>query len=154
MLNNGYLASASHYIDLTASYYGGDKRILIWNPYTGELASILSGHEDFVTYLELLNNGLLVSGSKDTTIKVWNTTDASLVATLIGHTSLIRVLKVLSNGNLASCSYDETLIYVWNTITFKLLFKISGHVARVYDVNNLDFNKPKNRFRRVDFLQN
>ena len=141
MLNNGYLASASHFIDLTASYYGGDNRIIIWNPYKGELISIL-------------NNGLLVSGSKDTTIKVWNTTDASLVATLIGHTSLIRVLKVLSNGNLASCSYDETLIYVWNTITFKLLFKLSGHVARVYDVNNLEFNKPKNRFRQVDFFQN
>jgi len=139
--------SLSHYIDLAASYYGGDNRILIWNPYKGELVSILSGHADFVTYLELLNNGLLVSGSKDTTIKVWNTTDAILVATLIGHTSLIRVLKVLSNGNLESSSYDETSIYVWNTITFKLLFKISGIATTVFDVNNLEFNKLKNRYR-------
>ena len=100
-----------------------------------------------MSHLELLNNGLLVSGSKDTTIKVWNTTDASLVATLIGHTSLIRVLKVLSNGNLASCSYDETSIYVWNTITFKLLFKINGLATTVFDINNLEFNKLKNRYR-------
>jgi hypothetical protein len=57
------------------------------------------------------------------------------------------VLKVLSNGNLESSSYDETSIYVWNTITFKLLFKISGIATTVFDVNNLEFNKLKNRYR-------
>ena len=126
MLNNGYLASASYYIDRPNSYYHGDSRILIWNPYKGELISILSDHRDFVSYLELLNNGLLVSGSKDTTIKVWNTTSGQIIRTLIGHKSDIYwSVDLLRDGQtLVSGSQDQT-IKLWNWKTGECLNTIN-----------------------------
>ena len=145
-LSNGLLASASSYIDRASGFSQGDSRILIWDPYKGVLVRTLSGHSDWVAYLEQLSNGLLVSGSRDNTIKVWNTTTGGLVATLVGHTSAIVNLKLLSNGNLASSAINETTIFVWNTKTYKLLYKVDAK-SRTWDINNLKYNKPLNRDR-------
>jgi WD40 repeat protein len=140
------LASASSYFDRYAGYYNGDTRIFIWNPYTGAFVSTLVSHTDYVTCLEQLDNGFLVSGSRDNTIKIWDTTNQSLVATLVGHTSTITICKVLSNGNLASVSFAETNIYIWNMNTYELLFNLTGHNSKISEINNLKFNKPRNRF--------
>ncbi len=98
------MATASSYIDRAVGYYNGDPRIFIWNPFTGAFITTLASHTDYVTCLEQLEDGFLVSGSRDNTIKIWNKTNQSLVATLVGHNSAITICKVLSNGNLASMS--------------------------------------------------
>ncbi len=140
------MASASSYFDRYAGYYNGDPKIFLWNPYTGAFVTTLTSHTDYVTCLEQLDNGYLVSGSRDATIKIWNTTNQTLVATLVGHTSTITMCKLLSNGNLASSSFAETNIYIWSMKTYTLLFNLTGHNSKIMDTNNLKFNKPPNRF--------
>ncbi len=93
-----------------------------------------------------MDDGFLVSGSRDATIKIWDTTNQSLMATLVGHNSAITMCKVLSNGNLASSSFAETNIYIWNMNTYELLFNLTGHNSKLREINNFKFNKPRNRY--------
>jgi WD40 repeat protein len=136
LLSNGYLASASCYNDDNARYYGGDKRILIWDPNHGSLVQTLTGHIDFVTRLKLLNNGYLASGANKDTIKIWNPNSNSLIHTLAGHTGPIFEFLLLSNGNLASRSDDKT-IKVWNITTGSLVYTINGNVYSGWGVYNV-----------------
>ena len=130
LLNNGYLASSSSYID-GFGYVNGDSKIFLWNPYTGTSIGTLISHTSYATCLEQLENGFLVSGSRDATIKIWNTTNQSLEGTLVGHKSPVSNCQVLSNGNLASSAVNETSIFIWDMKTYKLLFSLSGHKSKI-----------------------
>ncbi|CAF0977057.1 unnamed protein product [Adineta steineri] len=133
LLANGYLASASCYRDDNTGYYGGDERILIWDPNNGSLVQILTGHTAFVLCLKLLNNGYLASGAVENTIKIWSPINDSLICTLTGHTGPVFELLFLSNGNLASRSNDKT-IKVWNITSGSLLYTINGDVYPDWDM--------------------
>jgi len=146
------LVSASSYFDSFAGYKNGDPKIFIWNPYNGTSIRTLTSHTDYVTCLEQLDNGYLVSGSRDATIKIWDTTKNILVATLAGHNSPVSNCQVLSNGNLASSAVNETSIFIWDTKTYKRLFSLSGHKSKIVEMNNLKSNKPRNRFKVVSIL--
>jgi len=73
----------------------------------------LSGHTGWVNALLVLPNGLLASGSDDSTIKLWDVDRQACVSTLSGHTSFVTALVVLPNGVLASGSVDHT-IKLWS----------------------------------------
>jgi WD40 repeat protein len=50
-----------------------DGSICVWNAKTGEIVQSISGHTGKVYALESLGDGLLGSGSADSTLRVWNT---------------------------------------------------------------------------------
>ena len=59
-----------------------------------------------------VNEGLVASGSIDTSIKVWNVMENKLSAELLGHSNVVSCLHTLTNGSLVSGSWDRT-VKVW-----------------------------------------
>lgn len=55
-----------------------------------------SRHESEVTYLKLITNDLMASGSSDTYIKLWNFTTGSLLFDLQGHSDTILCLETFT----------------------------------------------------------
>ena len=118
-LKNGYLASAH-----------GDATIKIWNVTDGFLKKTLTGHNDMVNELLILNNGFLASGSADAKIKIWNTDTGALFNTLTGHAGPVYILRQLKNGYLASVSTDNK-IKIWNPDTAVLISTLEGHTNNI-----------------------
>lgn len=105
-----------------------DKTIKLWDLYTYELKSTLTGHTSGVNTLQAMPNGLLASGSWDSTIKIWDVANnESAVQTLQSdQIYAIRSLTALRNGCLVSGSYDFS-IYVWNTVNGTLMDTLTEH---------------------------
>ncbi len=72
-----------------------------------------------VTSLTMLYNGLLASGSQDSTIKIWDLTkpDSPLLHTLREHEGPVYALTQINNQFLASCSNDQT-IKLWSISSY------------------------------------
>jgi WD40 repeat protein len=94
----------------TAKWY--DKTIKFWDYTIGQCIKTLRGHQDMVSSLLRLQNGLLVSASNDHTIKLWDTLTGECLRTLEGHTSQVKSLALLPNETFASGSMDGT-IRIW-----------------------------------------
>ena len=121
LLSNGvYLASAlvSHFIN-------------IYNIYTGNLVSVLTGHSYGVNCLVLINNDLLASSSNDKTILIWNLTTNSSKFNMTGHTQNVLGLKLITSDILSSGSSDGT-IKLWNITNGTLIRTLYGHTNKVY----------------------
>lgn len=90
----------------------------------------LNGHTDKVFALAHLPNGLLVSGSEDSTIKLWNLTSGLNIRTL-QEESTVPCFTFLKNKSLiVSGSQDNGALKIWDTNTFTLSSKfkpISRH---------------------------
>jgi WD40 repeat protein len=80
----------------------------------------LTGHSDWLFALTLLPNGLIASGSSDTTIKIWNGTKTFPLYTLTGHTMAVRALVVINTGFIASGAQDGT-IKLWSLSSYSLV---------------------------------
>ena len=65
-----------------------------------------------VRCLTVLDNGLVASGSVDTSIRIWRLGDGTCVNVLRGHTAPVRGLVALPGGRLASAS-DDTSLRLW-----------------------------------------
>jgi len=61
-------------------------------------------------------NGLIASGSGDSTLKIWNVltnnSNLSLINSLNDHSDIIQSVVLLPDGSLASASEDKT-IRIW-----------------------------------------
>lgn len=101
-----------------------DKTIKIWKTNddgTYGLSLTLAGHTDFVTALsyippgkvQLLPNGGLLSGSRDTTVLLWDAENpATPVAQLKGHQYQVTNVLLANTGEIISASLDST-IKIW-----------------------------------------
>jgi len=88
-----------------------DKTIRIWDLETGQ-SSVLYGHSDMISCLEVLPDGRLASGSSDGTILIWDV-DTSDYTAFKGHSSDVISLTAVPNGRLVSGSNDKT-IQTWD----------------------------------------
>jgi len=91
-------------------------------------ATLLQEHNDAVSALCTVN-GILVSGSWDTTIKVWSPSNWQCERTLSDHTGTIRALATCQQ-RLVSAS-DDACIKVWNSETWTLVRTLSDHTDGV-----------------------
>ena len=105
----------------------GDKLILNRNLYTKKY-----GHSEWVSALEYLPDGRLVSGGMDSKICVWNSKSV-LCQDLNGHAGSISKVRCAEN-RIISSSYDRTL-RIWDVGNLKIkeLGKLSGHKGAVLD---------------------
>ncbi len=75
-----------------------------------------------------LQDGSLVSASRDKTIRIWNSNCGTLMEILIGHTDFVRSLAVLQDGSLASGASDGT-IRIWEINGERILKVVSDHIG-------------------------
>jgi len=70
----------------------------------------LGGHTHYVSSLIQLQNGMIASGSYDSTIRIWDPTqNFKCIQTLEGHSDVVYSLIQLQNGMIASGSSDNTI---------------------------------------------
>jgi WD40 repeat protein len=94
---------------------GLDGNIRLWEPNTGNLVRILTGHTSRVTGLAFHPAGqILASCSSDRTIRLWNLSNGQVVRVLEGHQSWVQAAVFVDQGTrLVSASTDGTL-RVWD----------------------------------------
>jgi WD40 repeat protein len=81
---------------------------------TGQTLKILSEHPFYYVFsLASLPNGLLASGSSDSTVKIWGTNSGKTVQTLKGIDGYARCLAVRSDGRTALACGSNMQITVW-----------------------------------------
>ncbi|CDO93621.1 unnamed protein product [Kluyveromyces dobzhanskii CBS 2104] len=130
-----------------------DRSVRIWNIETGKCTHVFKGHTSTVRCLEVVEYGdskYIVTGSRDNTLHVWKlppteelnkgshepifyrTSEENpyFVGVLRGHMSSVRTVS--GHGRIViSGSYDHNLM-VWDIISMKLLYILTGHTDRVY----------------------
>lgn len=79
-----------------------------------------------------MDDGRVVTGSRDNTLRVWNIDTGECDILFLGHTNSIRCLAVFGSV-VVSGSYDFS-VRVWDTITESCLHTFQDHHAQVYSV--------------------
>lgn len=92
---------------------GGDHRVWLFNPHTGSDSHFLAGHSEVVTCLAFLNEGLLASGSSDSTVRIWDTRNRQLLKTLEAHAGEVTSLVADKSGAVLISSYSDGTIRSW-----------------------------------------
>ncbi|MBA2654005.1 MAG: WD40 repeat domain-containing protein [Gammaproteobacteria bacterium] len=78
-------------------------------------------HLKSITQSQMLSDGILATGSYDTTIKLWNIQTEECIHTLIGHSAYITNLELVSSEILASSCRDY-ITKLWNIKTGQCIF--------------------------------
>ena len=91
-----------------------DQTIKIWDLSQSQVLSTLSGHEGFVTSVQLSDDGTkCYSAGADHTVRVWDVDAARLRTTLRGHQDLVTSILVSpADHKIISASGDAT-IRIW-----------------------------------------
>ena len=98
----------------------------------------LTFHKDYVNCLILLNDGRMVSGSKDKSIIIYNKNTYKPDLIIKEHTGEVNFLIQLSSGILASCSNDNTIkLYNINGNNYNVVQTLSNHTNYVYKLIEL-----------------
>lgn len=105
-----------------------DKTAKIWK--NGECIQTLTGHEQTVWSVLVLNNGDILTGSADKSIKLWRA--GKCVKTITGHSDCVRGLCNYGNDGFVSCANDGS-VRVWS-YEGDLLQELYGHTSFVYSV--------------------
>ncbi len=107
-----------------------DKKIRVWNFYTGELVRTLEGQAKAIYAIAISPDGkTIIGGCQDGKIRVWNFHTGELVRTLEGQAKAIYAIaispdgKTIISGNLRYTGEDYKEIRVWNFHTGELLRK-------------------------------
>ncbi|KAH0536744.1 hypothetical protein FGG08_006416 [Glutinoglossum americanum] len=85
----------------------GDQAVKLWDPATGSLPKMLSGHPGPVEVITFPPDSKLVaSASGDRTVMLWDSTTGSSLQVLEGHSSVVRTVIFSPNGKLAASASD------------------------------------------------
>ena len=91
-----------------------------------EIASVLIGHAGSVTCLGSTQQGLLLSGSSDSTARVWDVRQCSQVAQLERHLGALTFVSSVNDGtsNIVLTGGDDHFVRAWDLRANKALFEI------------------------------
>lgn len=101
-------------------------------PSKHDVISDCEGHTDAITVLHLLDNGCIVSGSKDCTLRKWSLLSYSCTQVFRGHKGWVAAACGLPDGRLASGAHDNK-VRMWNP-NGACLRTLRGHSFRVVAV--------------------
>ncbi|XP_055386283.1 U5 small nuclear ribonucleoprotein 40 kDa protein [Condylostylus longicornis] len=126
---------------------GIDNDIKVWDSRKNEIVYKLRGHADTITGLSLSPDGsYLLSNSMDNTLRIWDIRPYAPAERCVkifgGHQhnfekNLLRCAWSLDGSKISSGSADR-YVYVWDTTSRRILYKLPGHNG---SVNDVDFHK-------------
>ncbi|XP_074832626.1 U5 small nuclear ribonucleoprotein 40 kDa protein isoform X2 [Carettochelys insculpta] len=136
-----------------------DKTVAVWDSETGERVKRLKGHTSFVNSCYPARRGpqLVCTGSDDGTVKLWDIRKKAAVQTFQNTYQVLAVTfndtsdQIISGGidndikNLLRCSWSpdgskiaggsaDRFVYVWDTTSRRILYKLPGHAGSVNEV--------------------
>lgn len=109
----------------------------VYGGQTGVLRRTLSGHTDAVIGAWILDDGNILSSSRDGTTRLWDYRLESAVATLDEHSGLINGVSVIEEEQVLSWSRDATL-RLWDIHNGTQLKAFIGHTKSVSGAQVLD----------------
>jgi len=125
---------------------GIDNVVRAWDKRKNDVAFVLSGHTDTITSLRLSPDGsYLMSNAMDSSVRIWDVRPyapqerCKKMLTGAVHNfekNLLRCNWSPDGRRVASGSADR-FVYVWDTTTRQILYKLPGHVG---SVNEVDFH--------------
>jgi len=125
---------------------GIDNELKVWDLRKNDILYRMRGHSDTVTGLELSPEGsYLLSNGMDNTLRIWDVRPFApqerCVKIMSGHQhtfekNLLRCSWSQDGSRVAAGSGDR-LVYVWDTTSRRVLYKLPGHTG---SVNEVDFH--------------
>ena len=125
---------------------GIDNVIKLWDIRKGNLFLELEGHTDSVTGIKVSPDGnYLLSNSMDNTLRIWDikpyASGDRCLKIFVGAThnfekSLLRC-SWSPDGTKISAGSSDRFVYIWDTTSRKVLYKLPGHKG---SVNEVDFH--------------
>ncbi|KAK9505611.1 hypothetical protein O3M35_009622 [Rhynocoris fuscipes] len=122
---------------------GIDNDIKIWDLRTNSVINKLRGHTDSVTGMALSSDGsYLLTNSMDNSLRIWDVRPYApqerCVKILSGHQhnfekNLLRC-SWSPDGSKVSAGSGDRFVYMWDTTTRRILYKLPGHNGSVNDV--------------------
>lgn len=115
----------------------------VWDLRTGEVSLTLAGHSDTVTGLRVSPDGThLLSNSMDNTLRVWDLRPyapknrCAKIFTGHVHTFEKNLLRCdwSSDGSRVAAGSGDRMVYVWDTSTRAVQYKLPGHTGSVNEV--------------------
>lgn len=112
----------------TLAVSGEERAVKLLDPTTGQLKTLLEGHEDIVARVVFSpDSKTLASACFDGTIKLWDVPSGKCLHTLKGHASWVFTVAFSSDGTkLASGGYDKS-VRLWDPKTGKQLASLEKH---------------------------
>jgi len=143
-----YPVTAVCFNDNTSQVFstGIDNEIKVWDLIKGQVILKLQGHEDTPTGLRLSPDGnLLLSNSMDNTVRVWDVRPYSKgprcikIFQGVQHNFEKTLLRCSwsPDGSKISAGSADRFVYIWETATRRLMYKLPGHRGTV---NEVDFH--------------
>ncbi|KAJ8945711.1 hypothetical protein NQ314_009073 [Rhamnusium bicolor] len=140
-----YQTTAVSFSDTAEQVFSGgiDNDIKVWDIRKNEVLYNLRGHTDTVTGLSLSTDGSYVlSNSMDNTLRIWDVRP---------YAPMERCVKIFTGHqhnfekNLLRCSWSpdgtkitggsaDRFVYVWDTTSRRIIYKLPGHNGSVNDV--------------------
>jgi len=125
---------------------GIDNVIRAWDKRKNDVSFVLNGHGDTITSLRLSPDGsYLMSNAMDSSVRIWDirpyASQERCKKMLTGAThnyekNLIKTNWSPDGRRVASGSADR-FVYMWDTTTRQILYKLPGHTG---SVNEVDFH--------------
>lgn len=125
---------------------GIDNDIKVWDIRKNELLYTMRGHTDTITGLTLSPDGsYLLSNAIDNTLRIWDVRPYApqerCVKVFTGHQhnfekNLLRCAWS-SDGSKVSAGSADRFMYIWDTTTRRIIYKLPGHNG---SVNDIDFH--------------
>ncbi len=127
---------------------GKQGTIKLWDPATGELRSILRGHDNTVLGVAYSPDGKILasSGKEDREVRLWDARTGELLHAFTGHRTRVESVTFSPDGKILASSgghrveysrNDDTDIRLWDVETRELSGVLSGHK---HNVQSLDFS--------------
>ncbi|XP_026754638.1 U5 small nuclear ribonucleoprotein 40 kDa protein [Galleria mellonella] len=123
---------------------GIDNVIKVWDIRNNQIAYKIKGHTDTVTGLSLSSDGsYLLSNSMDNTLRIWDVRPFApsdrCVKLMSGHQhnfekNLLRCAWS-PDGSKVSAGSADRFLYVWDTTTRRVLYRLPGHNGSLNDVH-------------------
>ncbi|KAF7286829.1 U5 small nuclear ribonucleoprotein 40 kDa protein [Rhynchophorus ferrugineus] len=144
-MNTVYQTTAVSFNDTAEQVFSGgiDNDIKVWDVRKKEVIYTMKGHTDTITGLSLSADGsYLLSNSMDNTLRIWDVRPFAPVERCVkvfsGHQhnfekNLLRCAWS-PDGNKVSGGSADRFVYIWDTTSRRIIYKLPGHTGCVNSV--------------------